>query len=216
MEPTSWGVLTGVIIGISLLLWQYFRQFTIELWKKIVSIGSVIAFFILVFTLPRLFLFINSIPLIFYVDQKYFLPLFQTSGIVFSIWIGIYNIRRAVRLEKLRSLSDMTKSNRDILTFYISNQEKLSRVFANTLIIDLDIEPVSIQEKIYINILILHFNVIFNSLENNVSSEIEKLEIDIGGFLILPLPNAVWNQAKIYQNGNFVKFVDNCIKNQNT
>jgi hypothetical protein len=214
MEPATWGVLVGVMIGLPFLLWQYFRPFATELWRKLSSIGSVLIFFSLVFTLPRIFLQFNSVSKTVYSNPQLLLPLFQTVGIIFSIWIGIYNIGRAIRLEKLRSLSDITKANRDLLTFYISNQEKLSRVFSNDLKSGLDIDPVSLEEKFYVNLLILHFNVIFNSIENSISPEIENLEIDIGGFLTLPLPNAVWNKSRIYQNKKFAAFVDSCIKHQ--
>ena len=55
--------------------------------------------------------------------------------------------------------------------------------------------------------MIIHIYAIYEAIQNN---QIEKGEMDkdIYDFLHLPIPNAVWEEVKMYQNRKFADYID--------
>ena len=55
-----------------------------------------------------------------------------------------------------------------------------------------------------------HISSVYESLKDELVTKQEGLRQDVRSFFSLPLPKAVWEKTKIFQNQDFVKFVEMC------
>ena len=62
------------------------------------------------------------------------------------------------------------------------------------------------------DLLILHLNAAFRALTDGVFMRPEALERDVKSFFSLPIPHAVWEELKTFQDQDFIKFVKNACK----
>ena len=79
---------------------------------------------------------------------------------------------------------------------------------------DLSKHPVTLDEEIFINLVIQHLSSVYHALRYELAIEPEGLRRDVRGFFSLPLPQAVWEQVKVLQNAAFVQFVEDMRKRE--
>jgi hypothetical protein len=57
---------------------------------------------------------------------------------------------------------------------------------------------------------IQQLNATYQALKSDLAIKPEALSEDIRSFFLLPIPKAVWEKTKMFQNEDFVKFVEMC------
>ena len=75
---------------------------------------------------------------------------------------------------------------------------------------DLKKQPVSDEESLFVKTLILHLDTVRRTMAAGIFAEIQGLQNDIRDFFTLPIPKAVWEKIKRFQDGDFIAFVESC------
>ena len=129
----------------------------------------------------------------------------QTLGICGSlIFYGLAH-RERTRATETRTLLEITRSHREIHHEILSNPA-LFRVMSPKA--DLTANPVTDQERLVVVLLVLHLNSVFQASRVGTTIPIEGMGRDVQTFFSLPIPQAVWQSVRHYQNEDFQKFVE--------
>jgi hypothetical protein len=139
----------------------------------------------------------------------------EHSGIVSSIAIiasllfTAVELRHVERAQRVTNLLTITKHHREIWS-QLFVQPKLARVLEPKL--DLTRKPVSNEEALFVNFLILHLKASYKANEQKMLVTAEALGKDIHWFFSLPIPKTVWERSKPMQDADFIEFVEAAIK----
>jgi hypothetical protein len=76
---------------------------------------------------------------------------------------------------------------------------------------DLTKKPVSGREQLFINTLIQNLSTVFRATKHRELVKLEGLRKDMGEFFALPIPKAVWENVRSFQDRSFVRFVEECL-----
>jgi hypothetical protein len=135
--------------------------------------------------------------------------LLQSLGIMAGLVFTGFSFRADARARRVGSLLTITEHYRNIWTGLYQRPE-LARVLSASA--DVVASPLTHEEELLARLLILHLNAVFRAQKDRVILKVEGLEKDIQWFFALPLPKAVWNRLRAYQDRDFVAFVDACLK----
>jgi len=133
--------------------------------------------------------------------------LLNAAGVVGGLFFTAISLRSDTKSRKIANLLTMTTNHREIWMEFFKHPE-LARV--------LDVsanpakEPVTPGEKEFVNIVFLHVSSVYESLKDDLVNKQEGLRQDVGSFFSLPIPRAVWEKTKNFQNDDFVAFVESC------
>jgi hypothetical protein len=86
----------------------------------------------------------------------------------------------------------------------------LSRVLKHD--VDLNKEPISDEEWLFVKMLILHLDTVRRAIKARMFVKIEGLREDVRDLFALPIPKAVWEKIKPFQDKDFVAFIEDCLK----
>jgi hypothetical protein len=78
--------------------------------------------------------------------------------------------------------------------------------------VDLIRYPISAREESFVSKLIHNMSVAFRAMKCGEFITLEGLQRDVRDFLSLPVPEAIWNRLKRYQDADFVAFVDQTLE----
>lgn len=131
--------------------------------------------------------------------------LLQTIGIVGSLLFSAYTTRRDEESRRIANLISINQEHRQIWKELYAHPE-LSRVTAKN--VDLISAPVTDQEEVLVNSLIIHLDTVHRAIRSGLYVKIEGLQADIRDFFSLPIPKAVWNKVKPFQNADFVHYIE--------
>lgn len=98
-----------------------------------------------------------------------------------------------------------TQHHREVWTRYAS-EPALHRIKAP--IADLTLTPISLKEHQFVTDVIHHLAACFHASENGVFKMPEAISNDIKTFFALPIPRAVWEMNKTFQDRKFIAFVE--------
>lgn len=139
---------------------------------------------------------------------EHWFDLLQTIGIVGGLYFTSVTLRTDTKVRRLESLLTLTKSHREIWS-EIYRRPDLIRILDPKA--DLKAQPVSGEERLFVNFLIFHLNNSYRAIQDGLYMEPEGLGDDIKGFFSLPIPAVVWVEGKGLQDRDFVSFVDNIL-----
>ena len=131
--------------------------------------------------------------------------LFQTVGIVGGLLLNAYATWRLHQSRKISNLIAIKQEHREIWSERYS-QARLSRIREKN--VNLHDEPVTDEEEMFINLLILHLDTVHRARKAGMFVNLEGLQVDIKEFFSLPIPEIIWQKAKAFQNRDFVRFVE--------
>lgn len=131
--------------------------------------------------------------------------LLQSTGIVGSLLFTAYTIRQDNRSQRVANLLTVTQHHRDIWSEAYQRPD-LHRVLADS--INVDREPVTPAEELFVRLLILHLSGVFLAGDNRELFGIQGLQADVQWFFSLPVPTTVWNKFRRFQDAKFVAFVE--------
>ena len=73
-------------------------------------------------------------------------------------------------------------------------------------------QGVTDTERVFVTMVILHVNSVYYAMSDQLVVEYEGLRRDIAQFLSKPIPKAVWEKTKQFQNDDFIKFIESALK----
>jgi hypothetical protein len=135
---------------------------------------------------------------------EHWFDLLQTVGIVGGLLFTAYAALRDERATKIATLFAANEQHREIWEELYTNP-RLSRVLKTTA--NLDKEPISDEEALFVRLLILHLGTVYRAMKSGTFVTLDGLQRDIQEFFSLPIPKAIWEKARPFQNADFVEFI---------
>jgi len=135
----------------------------------------------------------------------------QTVGIIGSLILAANETRTAVRARKISNLNAFADRHREIWKDF-HDRPDLARVLQNP--VNLNDHPLTGDEEFFVSQLIIHLNNVHQAIKAGMSVTFEKLPIDIEEFFSLPIPRAVWEKARRFQEYDFAEFIDTALQEQ--
>jgi hypothetical protein len=134
--------------------------------------------------------------------------LLNALGIVGSLLFTAHSLRSETKTRRVANFLAITEAHRNIWKEHFQNPQ-LARVLST--LADLAKEPVTREEEIFVNLVIQHLGVVFQSTKDELMINLEGLRRDVASFFSLPIPAEVWKRLKVMQNHRFIAFVDECL-----
>jgi hypothetical protein len=140
---------------------------------------------------------------------EHWFDLAQTTGIVGGLLFTAHAIRRD---EKARTITNTIAVNEQYSRIWHEFYERpeLARILKKN--VDLNKQPVSNDEALFVKTLLLHLDVVRRTIKAGLFVKIQGLQKDIRDFFTLPIPKAVWEKIKPFQDGDFVAFVEDALR----
>ena len=123
-----------------------------------------------------------------------------TGGLLFS---GI-SLRTDAKVRRVSNLFEITKQHREIWSALYSRPE-LKRVLRTSTEIEVQITE---EEELFVNFLILHLATSYRAARVRLFELPTQLRADIKDFFSLPIPRAIWERAKAFQDSDYIAFVE--------
>ena len=133
--------------------------------------------------------------------------LFSAIGIIAGLWFTAFSLRSETKTRRIANLLTITANHREIWKEFLNNP-KLARVrdaAANTAK-----QPVTDAERVFVTMIILHISSVYYAMKDELVVKLEGLRRDIAQFLSLPIPKAIWERMKVFQNEALVRFIEEC------
>lgn len=121
----------------------------------------------------------------------------------------IYAVRtfsNSYKLNRVNFIYQLTQSHRDIWSKI--HQAKIERIIDP----NADTATISEEEKRHVIFIVLNTKVSYEAHKVKVYPITKEVQLDVGAFMNLPIPNKVWESLKYYYERDFVNFVDKCKK----
>jgi hypothetical protein len=136
---------------------------------------------------------------------EHWFDLLQTVGIVGGLVFTAYTTQKDERARKIGNLIAIASQNREIWK-EVYDQPELSRVLARD--VNLRKQPISEEEGLFVKLLILHLDTVYRAMRAGMFVNLQGLRKDIKEFFSWPIPKAIWEKIKPFQDEDFVRFVE--------
>ena len=136
------------------------------------------------------------------------LEFLQTTSIIVGLFATVFTIHEDTRERKIGNLFALTNAHREIWSRLYERPE-LARIDLRA--VNLKSYPVTHEEELFVHTLVLHLRAAFKARELGMQFNDDALIADIHHFFICPIPRWVWERSKLFQDQDFVRFVDHCI-----
>lgn len=139
---------------------------------------------------------------------EHWFDLLQTVGIVGSLLLAAYTAWKDDRARRIGNSIAINGQHRTIWKD-IYEHPQLARVLEK----DADVveTPISIGEEMFVTSIVAHLSTVFRAMKHGEFVKLEGLQNDVRGFFTLPIPKAVWEKLKPFQDAKFVAFVGSCL-----
>jgi hypothetical protein len=141
--------------------------------------------------------------------QEHWTDLLQNIGIIGGLVFSAYALRKDEKARRIGNLIAITRQYREIWK-ELYERPTLSRVLKKE--VDLNQEPLSEEEALFVNLLILHLSCVYQAVKEGMFVALEGLQSDTKEFFSLPVPRAAWEKMKPFQNQDFVKLIETSMK----
>jgi hypothetical protein len=131
----------------------------------------------------------------------------NSAGVIGGLFFTASSFHSEARTRRIANLLTITRNHREIWADFYRHPE-LARVLDASA--DIAKLPVTHEEEIFVNLVILHLNSVFYALKDELVTNQEGLRRDVWSFFSLPIPLTVWQRVKVLQNDSFVAFVEKC------
>lgn len=139
-----------------------------------------------------------------WLEENWFTGL-QTIAIVSGLFFTCITLQRDRTSRRISNLFQITANHREVWEKLLT-QPNLQRVLSPQS--DITREPVSVDETIFVGFVILHLNSAHQAMRHGVMNAPEGLATDIRTLFSLPIPRAVWEDRKRFQDREFIAFVE--------
>ena len=125
-----------------------------------------------------------------------------------SLWFTALAFRSETRTRRIANLLTITANHREVWQEFLGNPE-LSRIRNSS--VDISKHPITEAETIFVTMVTHHVNSVYYTMSDQLIIKVEGLRRDIAQFFSLPIPRQVWEKIKVFQNDDFVAFVESCL-----
>jgi hypothetical protein len=133
----------------------------------------------------------------------------ETLGVVGSLLFTAYIAHKD---ERSRQISNMFAVNeRHDFIWSQLGEPGLARVRQKD--VNLREQPVTDREWAFVTMLLLHLDTVRRALQAGLFITLDGLQSDIRYFLSLPIPRAVWETIRPFQDKEFIELVERALKN---
>jgi hypothetical protein len=133
--------------------------------------------------------------------------LLSAVGIIGGLWFTATSFRADAKSRQVSNLLALTQNHQRMWQdFY--HQPDLARVLDERA--DLKHQPLKQAEEEFVNLVVQHLNAVYQATKTGMLMKQEGMRREIVEFLSLPIPKAVWEKIKLYQNDDFAAFVESC------
>jgi len=140
---------------------------------------------------------------------SHIVSIIQSVGVIGGLIYTARSFRMDVKARRVSNLLAITKHHHDIWSeLYV--RPELARVLQAGA--DPNLEPITHAEELFISLLILHLFSSYRAIEKRELNQPQGLARDIRAFFGLPLPRAVWNRLRDFQDADFAGYVDSLIR----
>jgi hypothetical protein len=134
--------------------------------------------------------------------------LLQSAGIVSGFIFTVHALRRDAEARRISNLLSIGQQHHTIWK-QLQDRSELARITDKKAV--LATKPLSQEERRFVTELIVHLDGVHRAMKARMMVNIEGLRKDIRDFFALPVPKAVWEILKPYQDTDFVAFVEDCL-----
>lgn len=131
---------------------------------------------------------------------------FQTVGIVASFLVAAYTTWKDERARRIGNSIAINDQYRKIWKDVYEHPD-----LARVLDVEADDKDVSLGEELFVTTLISHLSTVYRAWKHGEFVKLEGLERDVREFFTLPIPKAIWEKSKPFQDERFVAFVERCL-----
>jgi hypothetical protein len=135
--------------------------------------------------------------------------LIGAAGIIGSLWASTITIREDCKWRQISNLIALDERQRAVLG-EIRQRPELKRILSENA--DLLSQPLTPEEEVSMWQIVQQLETGWRVEKVLNRGELKFLARDVGSFLSLPLPRAVWERLKEFRNPNFVRFVTRAIE----
>lgn len=137
------------------------------------------------------------------------LSVIETIAIVGGLVFTARSLRADIRARRYQSLIAITERHFETWQ-QVYTKPELQRVLCVNL--DLASDPITTEEKRFVEFLIFNLNLSFQGIEHGLFQSPEGLGADIQQFFSKPIPREVWRSSKPRLDRGFVAFVESNLK----
>lgn len=138
----------------------------------------------------------------------HWLDLLQSVGIISGFAFTAHTIRKDSEARKIGHLIAMGQ-HRHAIWKQLHEHPGLSRLMDKRA--DVDAHPLTNEEQVFVTSLVVHLHSVHQAVKAKMFVKLEGMQKDIKSFFSLPIPKAVWEQVKPFQDEDFVEFVENSL-----
>ena len=138
-------------------------------------------------------------------QQIQWIDVVQLLSIVIGFGFTIRELRVSSKLRKFDVFWRITQSHREVWRPVVDDAS-LKRVLLED--VDLEQEPLTVQEEVFLNSVVLHVESVYEAHERGFYSLGKHVTKDIRDFFRLPLPALAWTRIKEYQTKQLLDFID--------
>ena len=131
--------------------------------------------------------------------------LLQSAGIIGGLVFTGISLRSEAKARRISNLIALTQQHRDIWK-QLYEQPELARVLNPS--VDLKTDPVRREERLLVRFLILYLGAVYKATEFDELLRPDGMQKDVREFFALPIPTAVWQELKKFQDENLVLFIE--------
>ncbi len=117
-------------------------------------------------------------------------------------------LRHLEKSQRVENLIAFAREHREIWSSYLSTPTVARVLDEKANVVKL---PVSTHERVFVNLLIVHLNAVFQAAKGDMLVPPQRLKDEIRSFFSQPVPRAVWQKSRAVQDADFVQFVDDSL-----
>ena len=129
-------------------------------------------------------------------------------GVIGGLFYNAESHRSETKTRRISNQIALTEGHRDIWKEFLRYPE-LRRILEPNA--DLNRQPATVRDEIFVNMVIQHTNAVFHARRDKLTISPEGFRRDVVEFFSLPIPRAVWEKLRVFQNEKFVAFVEACL-----
>ncbi len=134
--------------------------------------------------------------------------LLQSAGIIGSLLFTGITLWIDSKSRRVTNLITLTNQHRDIWSEF-NRRPELARVLKSE--VSLLEKPVTDKEEVFVTMIILHLSGMYQAMADRHVRAPERIEDDIRSFFSLPVPSAVWQKVRPFQDQAFAEYLENCL-----
>jgi hypothetical protein len=137
--------------------------------------------------------------------------LIQDIGIVAGFVFTALTVHREGKARKVTNLILLAERYHALWKQTYDNPE-LSRVLVENP--GLEANPITFAEDRFVRSIVVHLYTVYQSKKSKMMVTVEGMAKDVKAILSLPIPYAIWQRVKPFQDRDFVEFVELALNSQ--